>query len=52
MESKYVVKEEQSGERLDKAIVELDSQISRMTIKRLLEEGKITVNRKSRKSII
>lgn len=52
MENKYVVKEGQNGERLDKAIAELDSEISRMTIKRLLEEEKITVNRELRKSII
>lgn len=52
MENKYVVKENQSGERLDKAITELDSEISRMAIKRLLEEEKITVNRESRQAII
>lgn len=46
MENKYVVTESQNGIRLDKAISEIDGEISRMAVLRLLEQGKITVNRK------
>lgn len=52
MENKYVVTESQNGIRLDKAISEIDGEISRMAVLRLLEQGKVTVNRKIRKSII
>ena len=44
---KWIISEE--GERLDKAISKLDSELSRMTIQRLIEEEKIKVNGKRQK---
>ena len=43
--SRYIVKDELDGFRLDKCITVLDNEISRMTVQRLIDEGKITVNR-------
>lgn len=37
------------GIRLDKALVELDGTLSRVTVKRLIEEGKVLVNDKKQK---
>lgn len=47
-QKKWFVTEE--GERLDKAICKLDNELSRVTIQRLIEEGKILVNGKRQKS--
>ena len=44
MEKEYIIKED--GIRLDKAIAELDSDISRMTVQKLIEDDKILVNGK------
>lgn len=43
----YVIEKEQEGIRLDKVITIFDTEISRMAVQRLLEEGNIKVNRKS-----
>lgn len=48
--NKYIIKENLIGNRLDKVITLLDSNISRMMVKRLLEEEKILVNKKSEKA--
>lgn len=40
----------EDGERLDKVISKLDSELSRMAIQRLIEEGKIKVNGKNQKA--
>lgn len=40
----YVIKDEESGNRLDKVVSILDNEISRTAVKRLIEEGKILVN--------
>lgn len=50
--TKYVIRQELKGIRLDKSITLLDEEISRMAVQRLLEEEKITVNRKSTKGIL
>lgn len=50
--NKYQITEKIEGIRLDKVAVTLDSEISRVTAQRLIEEGKITVNRKSKQTII
>ncbi len=39
-----------NGERLDKAIPILDNSLSRMTVKRMIEEGKVLVNSKCQKA--
>ena len=39
----------EEGERLDKAISKIDNELSRMTIQRLIQEGKILVNGKKQK---
>ena len=44
----YIIKED--GVRLDKAIAELDSDISRMTVQKLIEDDKILVNGKKEKA--
>lgn len=49
---KYVIEEELKGMRLDKCIADLDKDISRMAVQRLLDEGNITVNRKMCKGFI
>lgn len=49
---KFIISEELKGMRLDKCIPALDNKITRMTAQRLLDEGKIVVNRKSREAII
>lgn len=49
---RYVINENKKDIRLDKCIADLDSDISRMAVKRLLEEGNITVNRKIRKAFL
>ena len=48
MEKEYIIKED--GIRLDKAIAELDSDISRMTVQKLIEDDKILVNGKKEKA--
>ena len=48
MEKEYIIKEE--GIRLDKAIAELDSDISRMTVQKLIDDDKILVNGKKEKA--
>lgn len=48
MKKEYIVKTE--GIRLDKAIAELDKDLSRMTIQKLIEEDKVLVNEKKEKS--
>lgn len=50
--NKYVIDEKTKGERLDKAVVILDKDISRMAAQRMLDEKSITVNRKFTKSFI
>ena len=42
--NKYIIKEEQQNIRLDKIISELEQDISRTTIQRMIEEGNILVN--------
>lgn len=46
----YEVKEDIEGIRLDKAITELDTEISRVAVQRLIEEGNILVNGKKTKA--
>ena len=48
MKKEYIIKDD--GARLDKAIAELDSDISRMMIQKLIQEDKITVNGKKEKA--
>ena len=48
MEKEYIIKED--GIRLDKAIAELDPDISRMTVQKLIEDDKILVNGKKTKA--
>lgn len=50
--NEYVISEELNGMRLDKAVTEVEKELSRMAVQRLIEENGITVNRKSRKSFI
>lgn len=45
----YTIKEDECNNRLDKIISILDNTISRTTVKRLIEENKITVNGKTEK---
>ncbi len=53
MQSKeYIIDEETEGKRLDKAVSELESNMSRARLKKLIDEEKITINRRSPKSII
>lgn len=52
MKNKYEIKEELNNIRLDKAIAELDKDLSRVACQRLIEKGSITVNRQSAKSFI
>lgn len=46
----YVINEELDGLRLDKCVVTLDNEISRVTVQRLIEEEKIKVNGKNVKA--
>lgn len=48
----YVVEQELEGIRLDKCIAQLDEEISRMMVQRLLADDKIKVNRARRKSLL
>lgn len=48
MKKEYVIKED--GIRLDKAIAELDNEISRMTVQKLIDDNKILVNNKKEKA--
>ena len=50
--SRYVINEEEKGIRLDRCIAVLNKEISRMAVQRLLDDGKITVNRKKRKTFL
>ncbi len=47
---KYIIDEENQGIRLDKVISILDSDISRSMIQKMLDEEKITVNKKIQKA--
>ena len=47
MKKEYIVKN--SGVRLDKALAELDKDLSRMMIQKLIEENKVVVNKKIEK---
>ena len=46
---KYIVSFKENGERLDKAVALLNSELSRSFITKLIDEGKITVNGKVEK---
>ena len=46
---KYIVSFKENGERLDKALALLNSELSRSFISKLIEEGKVTVNGKIEK---
>ena len=46
---KYIVSFKENGERLDKAVALLNSELSRSFITKLIEEGKITINGKVEK---
>ena len=46
---KYIVTFKESGERLDKAVALLNSELSRSFITKLIDEGKITINGKIEK---
>ena len=46
---KYVVTFKENGERLDKAVAMLNSELSRSFITKLIDEGKITINGKVEK---
>ena len=46
----YVIEKNLSGTRLDKSITILDSDISRVTVQRLIDEGNILVNGKNAKA--
>ena len=48
MEKEYIIKED--GIRLDKAIAQLDPDISRMTVQKLIDDDKILVNEKKEKA--
>ena len=43
---KYIAQENDAKERIDKAISEKDSNLSRVAIQRLIENGKILLNGK------
>lgn len=45
----YKIGEEEKNIRLDKVITNIDNNISRTTVQRLIEEGKILVNKKQEK---
>ncbi|MDR0978855.1 MAG: hypothetical protein LBL91_02810 [Lachnospiraceae bacterium] len=49
MMKNYKIDESKTGERLDKIIAGLDTEISRMSIKRLIESGKVKVNNTTQK---
>lgn len=46
----YIVKEDLASTRLDKAITEIDKEISRVAVQRLIEEENILVNGKKAKA--
>jgi len=48
----YIIDEASQGIRLDKAVVTLDTEISRVMVQRLIEDGSIKVNRKNCKALI
>jgi RNA-binding protein YlmH len=52
LKNEYIAKEELKSIRLDKVITDLDKELSRMAVQRLIEEGGIKVNRENRKSLI
>lgn len=45
----YKIKQEEQNIRLDKIITNIDNSISRTSVQRLIEEGKILVNKKQEK---
>ena len=45
----YKIREEEKNIRLDKVITNIDNNISRTSVQRLIEEGKILVNKKQEK---
>ena len=46
---KYIVTFKENGQRLDKAVAMLNSELSRSFITKLIDEGKITINGKVEK---
>ena len=46
----FIEKEEYVGIRIDKALSELNTDISRATVQRLIEEGRVQVNGKTIKA--
>lgn len=50
MSSIYIIEKELKGKRIDKCIVTLDKEISRVTAQRLIEEKNILVNDKETKA--
>ena len=46
----YIIKDNLANIRLDKAVIELDKDLSRVTVQRLIEEGNILVNKKNSKA--
>ena len=47
---KIIVNETNEGERLDSYIASVDSELSRMTVKKLIEDGNVLVNEKTTKT--
>ena len=43
----YKIRQDEQNIRLDKIIASIDNSISRTSVQRLIEEGKILVNKKS-----
>ena len=50
--NEYIIDSKTEGKRLDKAVSELESNMSRARLKKLIDEEKITINRRNPKSII
>lgn len=51
MEAKnYIITEKQVGIRIDKVLSELNSDLSRVTVQRLIDESKVLVNGKKTKA--
>ena len=45
----YKIRQDEQNIRLDKIIANIDNSISRTSVQRLIEEGKILVNKKQEK---
>lgn len=52
LKAEYIIEEEVSGIRLDKAVAMFDEELSRQTVQRLLDEGNIMVNREEAKAFV